>query len=168
MSVQIPGFLNSKSLSQELRGGKQLLAGGDAMPTFPHTSCAWQIGQEIINRTWGKSFKLHQGMFRLDIRKSFFPERAIMPWDSLPGSGGVTVPGVLQNCGGVALRDTVTGRDGMDWGWTWESFPTSTVLWFYDTPWVKRSYPAGWAHVSVCWNVENRTQGATMLEVTLP
>ncbi|TRZ21679.1 hypothetical protein HGM15179_005425 [Zosterops borbonicus] len=37
------------------------------------------------DRTTGHSLKLHQGKYRLDIRKKFFTERVIKYWNSLPG-----------------------------------------------------------------------------------
>jgi len=32
-----------------------------------------------------------------------------------PGSGGVTIPEGLQDCGGLALRDVVSEHGGMGW-----------------------------------------------------
>ena len=62
---------------------------------------SWWLQREL-RHLWGmqkrmrihlhSGLKLHQGKFRLAIRKHFFSERAVMQWHSCPGRWGVTVP----------------------------------------------------------------------------
>ena len=66
------------------------------------------FSQVSSDRMRGNGLVLHQGRFRLDIKKNFFTKRVVKHWNRLPGEA-VGSPALEESkrCVDVALRDVV-------------------------------------------------------------
>lgn len=61
------------------------------------------FSQEMCDRTRGNGLKLCQRMFSLDIKNNVFTERWPVIGKGSPVSGGITVPGSIDNASGFGI-----------------------------------------------------------------
>ena len=73
------------------------------------------MGVSLPGKIRGNGLKLHQRMFRLDLRKKFLLRKSGEALEqTAQRGGGITIPGGFKRCVNVALRDMVSGDDGGD------------------------------------------------------
>lgn len=123
----------------------------------------WPLLQLTSNSTRGSDPRLHQGTFKLDIRKNSFSERVVRPWPQGLGQGssGVTLPGSVQkpcSCGlwrhNLVMNMAVLVNNCTQW--LWRSFPSVAVLW---------PVPPNWGQT--CWLLDTSFLQTYLLSLSL-
>ena len=65
---------------------------------------------------------------QVEYKETFLLRKSSEAPHSCTGRWGITVPGGVQSCGDVALRDVGSGHGGVGRGWTWGSEGSSPAL----------------------------------------